>query len=75
LFFAIPAIPTTSGTGNEVTPFGDKLNLIGSAAGFNVRKLLSLLGTGIFSRALLVWDGFCRFLSSWLRSFGVFSAA
>jgi hypothetical protein len=44
---------------------GDKLNLIGSAAGFNVRKLLSLLGTGIFSRVLLVWDGFCRFLSSW----------
>ena len=34
---------------------GDKLNLIGSAAGFNIRKLLSLLGTGIFSRALCVW--------------------
>ena len=35
---------------------GDKLNLIGSAAGFNVRKLLNLLGTGIFSRALLVFQ-------------------
>ena len=33
---------------------GDRLNLIGSAAGFNVRKLLSLLGKGIFSRAL--WE-------------------
>jgi hypothetical protein len=54
---------------------GDKLNLIGSAAGFNVRKLLSLLGTGIFSRALLVWEGFCRFLSSWARPFCIFSAA
>jgi IS5 family transposase len=43
---------------------GDKLNLIGSAAGFNVRKLLSLLGTGIFSRALLFGEGFCRFLSA-----------
>ena len=42
---------------------GDKLNLIGSASGFNVRKLLSLLGTGIFSRALLVWGVFCRFFS------------
>lgn len=30
---------------------GDALNLIGSAAGFNVRKLLRLLGRGIFSRA------------------------
>jgi len=39
---------------------GDKLNLIGSAAGFNVRKLLRLLGTGIFSRALFFWGSFCR---------------
>ena len=39
---------------------GDKLNLIGSAAGFNVRKLLRLLGTGIFSRALVLLG---RFLS------------
>ena len=35
---------------------GDRLNLIGSAAGFNVRKLLSLLGKGIFSRALWEFD-------------------
>ena len=34
---------------------GDKLNLIGSASGFNVRKLLKLFGLGIFSRALFVW--------------------
>ena len=54
---------------------GDKLNLIGSAAGFNVRKLLRLLGTGIFSHALLVWAGFCRLLSSGARRFGVFTAA
>ena len=27
---------------------GDVLNVIGSAAGFNVRKLLHLLGKGIF---------------------------
>jgi len=46
---------------------GDTLNLIGSAAGFNVRKLLSLLGTGIFSRALLFRDGFCRLLSGFHR--------
>ncbi|MGL6193532.1 MAG: transposase, partial [Thermoguttaceae bacterium] len=31
---------------------GDAMNLIGSAAGFNVRKLLRLLGRGIFSHAL-----------------------
>jgi len=48
--------------------------LIGSAAGFNVRKLLSLLGTGIFSRALLVWAGFYRWWSSWSGRFGVFAA-
>jgi IS5 family transposase len=42
---------------------GDKLNLIGSAAGFNMLKLLRLMGTGIFSRALLV---LCRF--GWLLS-------
>ena len=54
---------------------GDKLNVIGSAAGFNVRKLLSLLGTGIFSRALFFWGGCCRFLFSWSSRFGVFPAA
>jgi IS5 family transposase len=48
---------------------GDKLNLIGSAAGFNVRKLLNLLGTGIFSRALSVFGRFYRFLSSLARPF------
>ena len=30
---------------------GDAMNLTGSAAGFNVRKLLNLLGRGIFSHA------------------------
>jgi len=54
---------------------GDKLNLIGSAAGFNVRKLLRLLGTGIFSRALFFWGGFCRSLLSWSNRFYVFVAA
>jgi len=61
---------------------GDKLNLIGSAAGFNVRKLLRLLGTGIFSRALLFWGGFYRvwsefyrFWSSWASRSGVFISA
>jgi len=54
---------------------GDKLNLIGSAAGFNVRKLLRLLGTGIFSRALLVWEGCYRILSSWSRRFCIFALA
>jgi IS5 family transposase len=54
---------------------GDKLNLIGSAAGFNVRKLLRLLGTGIFSRALLLWVGFYRFLSRFSKRFGVFMSA
>jgi IS5 family transposase len=48
---------------------GDKLNLIGSAAGFNVRKLLRLLGKGIFSRARLAWDVFYRFLGSAVRRF------
>jgi IS5 family transposase len=47
---------------------GDKLNLIGSAAGFNIRKLLRLLGLGIFSRALLVWSIFCRFWGSLARA-------
>jgi hypothetical protein len=54
---------------------GDKLNLIGSAAGFNVRKLLSLLGTGIFSRALLFWVDFYRKLSRYSSRFYVFAAA
>jgi len=49
---------------------GDKLNLIGSAVGFNVRKLLRLLGMGIFSRALLLWGGFCRLLSAWSTRLG-----
>ena len=48
---------------------GDAINLIGSAAGFNVRKLLRLLGTGIFSRALVSWRVFCRILPSWPRTF------
>lgn len=43
---------------------GDKLNGIGSAAGFNIRKLLSLLGTGIFSRAQNVWN---TFYPAWAR--------
>jgi IS5 family transposase len=54
---------------------GDKLNLIGSAAGFNVRKLLSLLGTGIFSHALLVGGVFYRFLSRFSSQFCVFAPA
>ena len=40
-----------------------------SAVGFNVRKLLNLLGKGIFSRALLVWGGFCRRFGSMAMSF------
>ena len=40
---------------------GDANNLIGSAAGFNVRKLLRLLGAGIYSHALAAWGVFCRF--------------
>jgi hypothetical protein len=43
---------------------GDKLNLIGSAAGFNVRKLLRLLALGKFSRALLARSVFYRFWGS-----------
>ena len=56
---------------------GDKLNLIGSAAGFNVRKLLGLLGLGIFFRALSVWGVmgwfllFCR--DRWVLLFRRFS--
>jgi IS5 family transposase len=34
---------------------GDANNLIGSAAGFNMRKLLRLLGRGIYSLALTIW--------------------
>jgi IS5 family transposase len=45
---------------------GDKLNLIGSAAGFNMLKLLRLLGTGIFSRALLVFGRFLSLASRFL---------
>ena len=43
---------------------GDALNLVGSAVGFNTLKLLRLLGLGIFSRALLACDVFCRYLRS-----------
>ena len=43
---------------------GDALNLVGSAIGFNTRKLLRLLGLGIFSRALLACGVFCRFFRS-----------
>jgi IS5 family transposase len=42
---------------------GDKLNLLGSAMGFTVRKLLNILGTGIFSLALLVFGLFFFFFS------------
>jgi IS5 family transposase len=48
---------------------GDATNLIGSAAGFNVRKLLSLLGRGIFSPALYFFADFCRFLLSSAKIF------
>ena len=48
---------------------GDALNLIGSAAGFNVRKLLRLLGLGIFSRALLACGIFWRYFCSVSKSF------
>jgi IS5 family transposase len=44
---------------------GDAVNLVGSAVGFNVRKLLRLLGLGIFSRALLAGSVFYRCLR-WL---------
>jgi IS5 family transposase len=54
---------------------GDKINLIGSASGFNVRKLLRLMGTGVFSRALLFWVVFYRFLSRFSSRFGVFMSA
>jgi len=47
---------------------GDKLNLIGSAAGFNIRKLLRLLALGRFSRALSVWSVFSRLFGSWASS-------
>jgi IS5 family transposase len=39
---------------------GDATNLIGSAVGFNVRKLLRLLGRGIFSHAHRVFTFFYR---------------
>jgi IS5 family transposase len=42
---------------------GDKLNLIGSAAGFNIRKLLKLLALGNFPCACVVWG-------VWGRVFG-----
>ena len=40
---------------------GDANNLIGSAAGFNMRKLLRLLGRGIYSHALTFLALFGRF--------------
>ena len=47
---------------------GDATNLLGSALGFNVSKLLRLLGRGIFSHAPTVFDRFlptaCRFVSA-----------
>ena len=53
---------------------GDRLNLLGSAVGFNVRKLLGLLGKGIFSRALWGWGHFCcsvrRFLDYFIQKWG-----
>ena len=48
---------------------GDRLNLVGSAVGFNVRKLLSLLGVGIFSRALGEGWYFCCFVRRFLDFF------
>ena len=48
---------------------GDATNLIGSAAGFNVRKLLRLLGRGIFSHALCFLADFCRHLLSTAKVF------
>ena len=49
---------------------GDKLNLIGSAAGFNVRKLLVLMSLGIFSRAMFVGGVMWWFLLFLSRSLG-----
>jgi len=50
---------------------GDAINLIGSAAGFNVRKLLRLLGRGIFSHALPTLARFvratCRLVSATMK--------
>jgi len=52
---------------------GDALNVIGSAAGFNVRKLLRLLGRGIFSHALSTLERFvlttCRLVSATMKYF------
>ena len=48
---------------------GDATNLIGSAAGFNVRKLLRLLGRGIYSHAPTAWSIFCRFFGSTAKFF------
>ena len=52
---------------------GDKLNLIGSAAGFNIRKLLRLLGLGIISRARWAWGVFYRCWVLVREAFAVFS--
>ena len=56
---------------------GDALNVIGSAAGFNVRKLLRSLGRGIFSHALRgilsstlpAWEILGRFVSATMKFF------
>jgi len=48
---------------------GDATNLIGSAVGFNVLKLLRLLGRGIFSHAPTVWRIFGRFLATIMEFF------
>jgi len=47
---------------------GDVLNLIGSAAGFNIRKLLRLLGRGMFSHAP-VWTAGIRFCFGTMGNF------
>jgi IS5 family transposase len=51
---------------------GDALNLVGSAIGFNFRKLLRLLGRGIFSPAR-IWGCFLpkvgRMFQNFIRSF------
>jgi IS5 family transposase len=45
---------------------GDKLNLIGSASGYNMLKLLRLMGRGIFSCALFVFRRFWCLASRFL---------
>jgi IS5 family transposase len=54
---------------------GDKLNLIGSASGFNVRKLLRLLSLGSFPCVCWFWGDFGRFFGLARRSFADFCSA